>query len=49
MEKQLIEQLLSNGLSVKKIKSIVGQLDETEHANRDLNNHNSKYMWIKIN
>ena len=36
MEKQLIEQLLSNGLSVKKIKSIVGQLDETEHE-KDLN------------
>ena len=36
MEKQLIEQLLSNGLSVKKIKSIVGQLDETEHEH-DLN------------
>ena len=37
MERQLIEQLLSNGLSVKKIKSIVGQLDDTEHENRDLN------------
>jgi len=36
MEKQLIEQLLSNGLSIKKIKSIVGQLDETEHEH-DLN------------
>ena len=36
MERQLIEQLLSNGLSVKKIKSIVGQLDETEHE-KDLN------------
>ena len=37
MEKQLIEQLLlSNGLSVRKIKSIVGQLDETEHE-KDLN------------
>ena len=37
MEKQLIEQLLSNGLSVKKIKSIVGQLDDTEHEKMDLN------------
>ena len=38
MEKQLIEQLLSNGLTMKTIKSIVGQLDETEHEHEhDLN------------
>ena len=36
MDKPPIEQLLSNGLSVKQIKSIVGQLDETEHEH-DLN------------
>jgi len=36
MEKQLVEQLLSNGLSVKKIKAIVEKLDEDE-PNHDLN------------
>ena len=36
MEKQLIEQLLSNGLSVKKIKSIVEQLDDKEVVEHDL-------------
>ena len=36
METQLIDKLLSNGLSVKQLKIIVEQLDETEH-DHDLN------------
>lgn len=36
MEKQLIHQLISNGLSIKKIKDIVGKLEEDE-PNQDLN------------
>ena len=36
MEKQLIEQLISNGLSIKKIKDIVGKLED-DNPIQDLN------------
>ena len=36
MEKKLIEQLISNGLSKKKIKDIVDELEDDE-PNQDLN------------
>ena len=37
MEKQFIEQLISNGLSIKKIKGIVEKLDDDDKPNHDLN------------
>lgn len=37
MEKQLIEQLISNGLSIKKIKSIVEKLEGDDKPDHDLN------------